>query len=192
VFGEAVAILAGDALLARAFELLSRDAPSPELLGRRALAARTLAAAVGSQGMLGGQVEDLASEGRDVSQAALERIHRCKTGALLEASVRGGAILGGAPPQALDALGRYAAALGLAFQIVDDILDATSTAEQLGKTAGKDKRSQKATYVRVHGLAAARARARALHDESVAWLEPLGDRGALLKALARLAVERQA
>lgn len=192
-FGEAMAILAGDALLARAFHLLSDGAPAdPTRLQRRAQAAALLGEAVGAAGLIGGQVEDMASEGRPVTAEALERIHRSKTGALLRASVRGGALLGGADPAELEQLTRYGSAIGLAFQIVDDILDATESAESLGKTAGKDRHAQKATYVRVHGLQAARGKADALLLEALACLEPLGQRADLLGQLARRIVDRRA
>lgn len=192
-FGEAMAILAGDALLARAFHLLSDGAPAdPTRLQRRAQAAALLGEAVGAAGLIGGQVEDMASEGRPVTAEALERIHRSKTGALLRASVRGGALLGGAAAAELEQLTRYGSAIGLAFQIVDDILDATESAESLGKTAGKDRHAQKATYVRVHGLQAARGKADALLLEALACLEPLGQRADLLGQLARRIVDRRA
>ena len=191
VFGEAIAILAGDALLARAFQLLSDGACDPAWLARRAQALAVLGEAVGTLGLIGGQVEDMESEGKEVSAETLERIHRSKTGALLRASVHGGAILGGAGPEDLEPLSRYASAIGLAFQVVDDILDATESAEQLGKTAGKDKTARKATYVRVHGMDAARAKAAALLDEALLALEPLAERASLLAHLARRIVERR-
>jgi geranylgeranyl diphosphate synthase type II len=194
VFGEAVAILAGDALLTRAFHLLAEvpegwDAPR---LRRRLAAAALLGEAAGTRGLIGGQVEDLESEGRRVTPEALERLHRAKTGALLAACVRGGALLGGAGEAELERLGRYAAAIGLAFQIVDDVLDATEGDAQLGKTAGKDAAAHKATYVSIHGLERARELARGLLAEALAALEPLGPRGELLAGLARLIVTRRA
>jgi geranylgeranyl diphosphate synthase type II len=193
VFGEAIAILAGDALLARAFHLLSDGAAGdPVRLARGTQAAAILGEAVGTLGLIGGQVEDMESEGRHVSGETLERIHRSKTGALLRASVRGGAVIGGAVPDDLERLTRYASAIGLAFQVVDDILDATESAERLGKTAGKDRAARKATYVRVHGLAAARGKAAALLSEALAALEPLGERAELLAHVARRIVDRRA
>lgn len=190
VFGEAIAILAGDALLARAFHLLNERAPEdPVRLLRRSQSAAILGEAV--SGLIGGQVEDMASEGRAVSAETLERIHRSKTGALLQASVRGGAVLGGAVATDLESLTRYGSAIGLAFQIVDDILDATESAPLLGKTAGKDKAADKATYVRVHGLPAARAKADALLQDALACLAPLGRRAGLLAQLARRIVDRR-
>src|SRR5688572_2777494 len=130
VFGEAIAVLAGDALLTRAFALLAEVPPrfDGERVRRRLRVMAMLGEAAGTAGLIGGQVEDLESEGKDVSPAALERLHRAKTGALLEACVRGGAVLGGAGADELARLERYAAAVGLAFQVVDDILDATEGA----------------------------------------------------------------
>jgi geranylgeranyl pyrophosphate synthase len=192
VFGEAVAILAGDALLTRAFHLLA-EVPSgwdAARVGRRVRATAVLGEACGTSGLIGGQVMDLESEGRALDGAALERLHRAKTGALLSACVRGGAILGGADEEELALLGRYAAAIGLAFQIVDDVLDATEGAERLGKTAGKDAAAGKATYVSVHGLARAREMAAALGAEARDALTPLGPRGAVLAEVARRIVDR--
>jgi len=193
VFGEAVAILAGDALLTRAFHLLAElPADAPEAVVRRRLAATAiLGEACGTTGLVGGQVMDLESEGKDVPAAALERLHRAKTGALLSACVRGGAVLGGATGEALARLTRYAAAIGLVFQIVDDVLDVTESAEQLGKTAGKDVKARKATYVSCHGLERARAMAADLLREALGAVGPLGERGALLSGIARLIVERK-
>jgi len=192
VFGEAIAILAGDALLTRAFHLLATVPRGvDDALARRRLAAtEVLAEACGTGGLIGGQVMDLESEGRAIDAPALERLHRAKTGALLSACVRGGAILGGARPDELEALSRYAAAIGLAFQVVDDVLDATENAERLGKTAGKDAAAHKATYVSVHGIERAREMADGLLRDAIAAVAPLGPRGALLQALARLIVER--
>jgi geranylgeranyl diphosphate synthase type II len=192
VFGEAVAILAGDALLTRAFHLLA-EIPGgwDETRIRRRLAATALLGeASGTTGLIGGQVMDLESEGRDVDAEALEALHRAKTGALLSACVRGGAVLGGASETDLGLLSRYAAAIGLAFQVVDDILDATEVAEQLGKTAGKDEAAGKATYVSVHGLERAREMATGLRREALEALGPMGVRGARLAEIARLIVDR--
>lgn len=194
VFGEAVAILAGDALLTRAFHLLAEVPPDWDAarLRRRLEAAALLGEACGTTGLIGGQVEDLESENKAIPAAALERLHRAKTGALLRACVLGGALLGGAEAAQRAALERYADAIGLAFQIVDDVLDATEGAAQLGKTAGKDQAAHKATYVSLHGLERARALARELLDQALRALEPFGPRGELLAGLARLIVERRA
>ncbi len=192
VFGEAVAILAGDALLTRAFHLLSEIPPDWDetRIRRRLEATAVLGEASGTTGLIGGQVMDLESEGRAIDAASLEALHRAKTGALLSACVRGGAILGGAGEADLTLLTRYGAAIGLAFQVVDDILDTTEGAEQLGKTAGKDEAAGKATYVSVHGLERAREMATALRREALEALEPLGKRGERLAEIARLIVDR--
>jgi len=194
VFGEAIAILAGDALLTRAFHLLSEVPPEWDAarVRRRVTALAILGEACGTQGLIGGQVEDLESEGKAIPAEALERLHRAKTGALLSACVRGGAVLGGANESETLALGRYAAAVGLAFQVVDDVLDATEGEAQLGKTAGKDAAARKATYVSLHGLDGARRMAQSLLSEALAALAPLGPRADALAGLARLIVERRA
>ena len=192
VFGEAIAILAGDALLTRAFHLLAELPESSDegRLRRRLRATALLGEASGTNGLIGGQVMDLESEGRAIAAADLECLHRAKTGALLSACVRGGAILGGASEEELALLSRYARDIGLAFQVVDDVLDATESAEQLGKTAGKDEAARKATYVGIHGLERARAMALELEQEALAAVAPLGDRASLLAAIARLIVHR--
>jgi len=194
VFGEGIAILAGDALLTHAFQVMA-DAPAEagrDGLARRLAATAILAEAAGTSGMIGGQVMDLESEGRTLDAPALERMHRAKTGALLGACVRGGAVLGGGGSEDRARLDRYASAIGLAFQVVDDVLDETGAAHELGKTAGKDARAGKATYVSVHGLDASRTLARGLLDEALSALAPLGERGRLLERLARMIVERRA
>jgi geranylgeranyl diphosphate synthase type II len=191
VFGEAVAILAGDALLTRAFHLMAEaTGGSDDARLRRLRATAILGEACGTTGLIGGQVMDLESEGRSIDAADLERLHRAKTGALLSACVRGGAILGGADEPGLERLARYASAIGLAFQVVDDVLDATEDAEHLGKTAGKDEAARKATYVSVHGLDTARRLAASLREDALAAVAPLGRRGELLGAIARLIVDR--
>jgi geranylgeranyl diphosphate synthase type II len=194
VFGEAMAILAGDALLTRAFHLLVEGGGNEDddRLHRRQEAAAILGAACGTTGLIGGQVLDLESEGQTIDAATLERLHRAKTGALISACVRGAAVLAGADETDSRSLARYAAAVGLAFQVVDDILDATEGAERLGKTAGKDQAAGKATYVSVHGLARARGMATELLAEALEAVAPLGERARLLQTLARLIVERQA
>jgi len=192
VFGEAIAILAGDALLTRAFHILAQvpEGADGERLRRRVRATAVLGEACGTTGLIGGQVMDLESEGREVGASDLERLHRAKTGALLSACVRGGAILGGAEGEALERLSRYGSAIGLAFQVVDDVLDATEDAERLGKTAGKDQAARKATYVSVHGLEKARAMAASLRDEALAAVGPLGPKAEILAGVARLVVDR--
>ena len=193
VFGEAIAILAGDALLTRAFHLMA-EVPADwdgERVRRRIAASALLGESFGTTGLIGGQVVDLESEGRPVDAASLERLHRAKTAALLGACVRGGAILGGASEQDLGRLTRYASAIGLAFQVVDDVLDATEGAERLGKTAGKDQAAKKATYVGVHGLDRARALAAELRAQALEAIAPFGPRGSRLGELARLIVDRR-
>ncbi len=195
VFGEAIAILAGDALLTRAFHLLA-DTPlaaSADDVRRRLRTIAIVGEAAGTSGLIGGQVADLEAEGRaDVSLGELERLHRAKTGALLAACVVGGGVLAGASEPDLARLAQYADAIGLAFQVVDDVLDATGEADQLGKTAGKDAAAGKATYVRLMGIEGARTIAARLLREALAAIEPFGGRGALLRSLAVLIVERHA
>lgn len=187
-YGEANAILAGDALLTLSFELLAREtAPAPWPPGQLAL---ELAVAAGSRGVAGGQYEDLAAEGRVPDDALLERIHVHKTGVLIRAACRMGAIAAGASAAPLAALTRYAEKIGLAFQIVDDILNVTSTPEQLGKAAGSDAAHGKMTYAALHGVAASTAHARKLGDEAVAALQPLGAAAAPLAALAEYTLAR--
>jgi geranylgeranyl diphosphate synthase type II len=194
VYGEAIAILAGDALLTRAFQVMAAlpDGCDEAHLRRRLAATAILGEACGTGGLIGGQVEDLESEGRAIAADELERLHRAKTGALLAACVRGGAVLGGADPSDLARLGDYAAAIGLAFQVVDDVLDATEDAARLGKTAGKDRAARKATYLSVHGLERARSMARELLDQALGAVAPLGARGRLLAGLAQVIVDRRA
>jgi len=194
VFGEAIAILAGDALLTRAFHLMAEvpAAFDAERIARRLRATALLGEACGTGGLIGGQVMDLESENRPIAPEDLERLHRAKTGALLAACVRGGAILGGAKDAQLAPLDRYARAIGLAFQVVDDLLDATEGALQLGKTAGKDAAAHKATYVSLHGTQGARRMAGELLQEALGSLAPLGAGATTLAALAYLIVERRA
>lgn len=164
-FGEASALLAGDALQAQAFEvLLPEDASVPLALSARWC--RLLAVASGARGMAGGQAIDLASVGVALDQAALTHMHRLKTGALLQASVMMGAACGEISPAQTQALSRYGAALGLAFQVVDDILDVTADASTLGKTAGKDAANDKPTFVSLMGLTQAQAHADQLLAEA--------------------------
>jgi len=190
-FGEADALLAGDALQALAFELLTPDGDEiPASI--QATLCRLLARAAGSQGMAGGQAIDLASVGMALDEAQLREMHRLKTGALLQGSVEMGAACAGAiAPAALDALRDYGAAIGLAFQVVDDILDVTADSQTLGKTAGKDAAADKPTYVSLWGLDGARSQARQLLAESLAALgrSGLADTAAL-RALAHMVVDR--
>ncbi len=193
VFGEAIAILAGDALLTHALGLVAANfgagKAAPEVFPR-VLAEITEAA--GTAGMIGGQVVDVQSEGGQVPPETLEYIHTHKTGALIRAALRAGALLAGASAPVLDALTRYGERLGLAFQIVDDILDVEGSLETLGKTAGSDDRKRKVTYPGFHGLAASKARAAALVAEAHAALAGLGPGAAPLAALADFVLRRNA
>ena len=189
-FGEAQALLAGDALQALAFELLAPDGDQVPAHVQATLC-RLLARAAGSSGMAGGQAIDLASVGLSLTEDQLRQMHRLKTGALLQGSVMMGAACGQAAATALAALERYGAALGLAFQVVDDILDVTADSATLGKTAGKDAASDKPTYVSLLGLSRARAHADELLHEAHAALAASGlpDTRALA-ALADMVVNR--
>jgi len=188
-FGEARALLAGDALQALAFELLTPDEGVPPAM--QAELCRLLARAAGAHGMAGGQAIDLASVGETLSEAQLRQMHRLKTGALLQASVLMGAACGALEGRARQALLQYGAAIGLAFQVVDDVLDVTQDSTTLGKTAGKDAACGKPTYVSLMGLDGARAHARALLDEARQVLRTSGlvDTHALV-ALAEMVVNR--
>jgi len=188
VYGEATAILAGDALLTLAFEWLATcSAPAPYPPHQLLL---ELARAAGSQGVIGGQMEDIAAEGRAPDADLVDYIHRHKTGDLIRASVRIGAIAAGAPATKLDALTRYAEATGLVFQVADDLLNATASSDTLGKGAGTDQQRGKVTYVAVHGVEGAQARARHLVQEALDALAAFGPEAEPLRALARYVVAR--
>ena len=186
-FDEATAILAGDALQSLAFAVLA-EARTSAVVGM--MLVRELAQATGAQGMCGGQAMDMAATGAALSLADLERLHMMKTGALIRAAVRMGAISGGASAEVLAQLDTYADALGLAFQIRDDILDVEGDAGQLGKTAGKDAAQGKSTYPGLLGLAAARQRLEALQEAMMLALMPLGQDADALRMLARYAIAR--
>ena len=190
-YGQALAMLAGDAMQALAFEVLTQDGAVASALQARLTA--LLARAAGHAGMAGGQAIDLASIGRALDETALRDMHRRKTGALLQASVMMGAACGTVDAAAQRALADYGAAVGLAFQVVDDILDVTQPSETLGKTAGKDRDHHKPTYVSVLGLDAARRHARDLRQQAQAALarSGLGPASALLAVLADKVVERE-
>jgi len=192
VFGEAMAILAGDALLTLAFRLVAQNFAAGGDPARLPDVLAEIADAAGSAGMVGGQVVDLESEGRRVSADIVDYIHARKTGALIRASLCAGAMLCGATPEQRRALGQAGAALGLAFQIVDDVLDIVGSSEDLGKTAGKDQAQQKATYPALHGIEASLARARQLITEADTALAAFGDRAEPARALGRFIVERKA
>jgi geranylgeranyl diphosphate synthase, type II len=190
-FGEAVAILAGDALLTQAFRVLASDSPSRNA-ERQMRVIREFATAAGTvDGMIGGQMADIENEGREVSPATLEYIHRSKTGALITAPVVVGGIIAGATDEQVDKLRAYGERIGLAFQIADDMLDITSTSEQLGKTPGKDQAAHKATYPAVHGMAASEARAAELVAEAVEIAASLGVDARRLEELARFIIARK-
>jgi len=189
-FGEASALLAGDALQALAFELLTPEMDEMPA-AQQARLCRLLARAAGSAGMAGGQAIDLASVGVALSESQLRDMHRLKTGALLQASVMMGAACGDAPNVAQAALGRYGAAIGLAFQVVDDILDVTADSATLGKTAGKDASQDKPTYVSVLGLERSAAHAQELLGQALAALAQSGLRHTeALQGLAEMVVNR--
>ena len=189
-YGEAQAMLAGDAMQALAFEVLTPDAGVPPALQARLCS--LLARSAGHAGMAGGQAIDLASIGVPLDEASLRDMHRRKTGALLQASVLMGSACGDCLPRAWDALSDYGAALGLAFQVVDDILDVTQESHTLGKTAGKDVDANKPTYVSVLGLEAARRQAAELRDRAQDALRRSGLAGtATLSQLADTVVERE-
>jgi geranylgeranyl diphosphate synthase, type II len=183
VYGEDIAILAGDGLLAYAFEFIAAQTQAPAVQVLKVIA--HLGKAVGAAGLVGGQVVDLQSEGKPgVTVETLNYIHRHKTGALLEASVVCGAILAGAADTDLERLSRYAQNIGLAFQIIDDVLDITATQEELGKTAGKDLQAQKATYPSFWGIEESKRQADQLIADAKAELQTFGTKAQPLVALA--------
>ena len=193
-FDEATAILAGDALLAEGLLLIARHPVGAEWAGRRSEAVDVVAEAVSARGMVGGQMEDLEATGQIASEAVdprerLDRIHRAKTGCLLTASVELGAVLAGVDEAGREVLAEFGAGLGLAFQIADDILDATATAADLGKSPGKDADAGKLTYVTLYGLDSARARLADLEativERAVEIEGPDGELAALATFVAR-------
>ncbi len=191
VYGEAIAILAGDGLLTEAFILLS----NPQILPHVPPSARLeiihqLSRASGSLGMVGGQVVDMESEGTDIDLPTLEYIHTHKTGALILAAIEIGAIIGGASAAQRLALHRYAEAAGLAFQVADDILDIVADQSQLGKDVGSDEERGKATYPALLGLEGARQRARDLRDMAFTALKPFGDEARPLRDIATYIIDR--
>jgi len=190
VYGEDIAILAGDGLLSYAFEFVATKTPNVPANQVLQVIAR-LGRAMGAAGLVGGQVVDLDSEGlTDVSEETLTFIHTHKTGALLEASVVCGAILAGAKETEIEGLSRYARNIGLAFQIVDDILDITATQEELGKTAGKDLTAKKVTYPSLWGIDESRRQAQQLIESAKAELSNYGDKAIPLLAIADFITNR--
>jgi geranylgeranyl diphosphate synthase type II len=192
VFGEAIAILAGDALLTLAFRLVAGNAArvlaTPAVMG--AVVAE-VADAAGTGGMVGGQVVDIESEGKAIAPEMLDYIHLHKTAALIRAALRVGAVLAGARSEQVEAISQAGQALGLAFQIVDDILDVEGSLAELGKSAGSDERKQKATYPALYGLPESKRRARALVEETKHLLTPFGPAADPIRALADFVLERR-
>lgn len=189
VFGEGMAVLAGDALLTVAFEIMASAAPAK----RYPIAAMIgdLAAAAGSRQLIAGQVLDLEGEGKKVTGAELKLIHQSKTAALLTASLRLGAMSANATPQKLEAITEFGQALGLAFQVIDDILDVTQTTEKLGKTAGKDVKAIKATYPAIFGLDRSRREAHRLTKRAHETIDVFGAQAARLRELADYLLDRE-
>jgi geranylgeranyl diphosphate synthase type II len=191
VFGEAIAVLAGDALQTQAFAALSEAGRDAVDSGLWLACIHELAVAIGSGGMAGGQCLDLQAEGQSLDGEELRRLHASKTGALLTACVRMGAILGGADDHTLGELTRYGQLIGLAFQIVDDLLDVEGTVQELGKRPGADQQHGKSTYLGLLGQEGAHAEADRLLVEALAALEILGSRGETLAGIARYIVDRK-
>jgi len=189
VFGEALAVLAGDALQAIAFESVSRMTPAPGYVGADYVC--ELAQAAGSRHLIAGQVMDLEGEGQKLSADQLRAIHEGKTAALLTCCTRLGGMSAGCSSAQLGALTRFGRALGLAFQVIDDILDVTQTSEKLGKTAGKDVAAEKATYPSILGLDASRAEAAKLTAEAHRALEVFGDAAQPLRLIADYLLARE-
>ncbi|GAB4342717.1 MAG: polyprenyl synthetase family protein [Desulfobulbaceae bacterium] len=190
LYGEAVAILAGDGLHCFAFDLLSNPEENSIPAAARLEIVSVIARAAGPLGMVGGQYLDIMNEGREIPVELLRTIHRSKTGRLITASVLAGGIAAGATPQQKKSLEQYGDAVGLAFQIVDDILNVESTTEQLGKAAGSDAERGKATYPAIFGIDRARAMAGEAVNQAVAALDEFGESGVPLQALARYIQER--
>jgi len=192
VFGEALALLAGDALLTEAFHLLTRtDLMGDVSLRRRLRAINQVARAAGSYGMVGGQVMDIASEGKEIEPHLVEYIHSHKTGSLIAASVCAGAIVGGASPSQCRALNSYGEKMGLAFQVIDDLLDVQGEEKNLGKAVGKDRARGKATYPGLFGVDESRRRAEALVEEALQHLQSFDRRANPLREIAKFILERK-
>jgi geranylgeranyl diphosphate synthase type II len=189
VFGEGMAVLAGDALLTEAFALLATAQPRARYTTTDLVT--ELARAAGSRGLIAGQVADLEAEGRQPTEPALYFIHAAKTGMLLRASLKLGAMCAGATKAQVASLDRFGFALGLAFQIQDDILDATQSAKKLGKSAGKDAAAGKMTFPALYGLEKSRALAGQWTGEAIASLQSFGPRGETLRALALAMLRRE-
>ncbi len=189
VFGDGIAVLAGDALLTIAFEIMSRAKPASRY--SLSILLREVAVAAGSQRLIAGQVTDLEAEGKKTTREQLRYIHENKTAAILTATVRLGAMSANATENQMKAITRFGRALGLAFQIIDDILDVTQTSEKLGKSAGKDIAAEKATYPAVIGLEESRAEARRFTRQAHNALSAFGNKTEALHALANYLLERE-
>ena len=189
IFGDGIAVLAGDALLTIAFEIVSRAKPTSRYT--MPILLREIAVAAGSQKLIAGQVSDLEAEGHKTDRAQLRYIHQNKTAAILTTTVRLGAMSANADAKKLGAITKFGRALGLAFQIIDDILDVTETSEKLGKSAGKDVAAKKATYPAVIGLEKSRAEAKRLTRQAHNALLIFGEKGEALHALANYLLERE-
>jgi geranylgeranyl diphosphate synthase type II len=191
VFGEGIAVLAGDSLLTEAFRVMAGAALRPGQDRTAALRAlQEIALGAGAGGMVGGQVADIEAENKKPTKALVEYIHARKTAALLRASVRAGALVGGATRQQFARLDRYGTALGLAFQVADDILDIEGGTAKTGKREGRDAELHKVTYPAAVGMAKAKARAGALLAEALAAIQPLGVRAEPLRQIVKFVVER--
>jgi len=192
VYGEGIAILAGDGLLTMAFELMAQNAAIGTISDKSVIQAiKEVAAAAGTLGMIGGQVADLEAENQVIDGDALRCIHARKTGALYRAALRTGAILAGASEEQVAALTKYAEALGLAFQITDDILDIEGDERKLGKQVGSDIKNNKATYPALYGLAASKEMAAKAVDEALDSLKSFGSEADLLRAIVRYILSRE-
>jgi len=189
VYGEGMAVLCGDALLTEAFIVLSQTKATKRYGAREYVS--ELATTGGSLKLIGGQVMDLEGEGKKLTKKDLVRIHEAKTAALLTASLRLGGMTANAKPEKLQALSDFGHALGLAFQVIDDILDVTQSTEVLGKTAGKDAAVEKTTYPSVLGLEASRKEAAKLTKQALAALDPLGKKASRLREIAASLLERE-
>lgn len=189
VFGEGVAVLAGDALLTQCFEVLAKMRPAGDF--SCADYVRELAVTGGSVQLIGGQILDLQGEGQALPLEQLQQVHLAKTAALLTTSLRLGAMAVGAQAAQLEMLTSFGRNLGLAFQVIDDILDVTQTSEQLGKTAGKDEAVEKSTYPSLLGLEASRAEAKRLTEQALSALNTFGDKATQLRAIADYLLNRE-
>ncbi len=192
VFGEALAILAGDALLTEAFVILSGRFNAGANPQATIEIIKLIAEAAGSRGLIGGQVVDLEAEGKDIDEHLLEYIHTHKTGCLITASILLGATLAGGTAEQLSRLRDYGSAIGLAFQIADDILDVTASTQTLGKTAGSDQKRKKATYPARYGIEEARRKQQELYATALAALRTFDDKAEALRHIARYIIERTA